>query len=168
MGTRSGTTRLYSCVSKPTCPNCFGLVNRRYGARVSAPLTVQLPGEVAGLWRRLGAITIDWVASMLVASLVFPGLRPWGENASLPILLVFFVEVTLFTWMFASSFGQRILGVEVVDLFGARLPLWRIVLRTLLICLVIPAVVIDSNGRGLHDRAAGSIAIRRRPLGAAG
>ena len=100
---------------------------------------------------------------MLVASVVFPGLRPWDGNASFPILLVFFVEVTIFTWFFASSFGQRLVRVEVVDMAGVRLSLWRIALRTLLICLVIPAVVIDSQGRGLHDRAVGSVALRLRP-----
>ena len=99
---------------------------------------------------------------MLVASVVFPGLRPWSSNASLPILLVFYVEVCLFTWFFASSFGQRLLRVEVVDMSGARLSLWRIALRTLLICLVIPAVILDSQGRGLHDRAVNSVALRLR------
>ncbi len=126
------------------------------------PAPLELPGEAAGLGRRLAAVTIDWVASLLVASVVFPGLRPWSEGASFPILLVFFAEVTLFTWFFASSFGQRLLRVEVVDLHGERLSLWRIALRTLLICLVIPAVIIDAQGRGLHDRAVGSVAVRMR------
>ncbi len=130
--------------------------------QVTTPAPHELPGEVAGLWRRIGAITIDWVASMLVASVIFPGLRPWGNGAGFPILLVFFIEVCLFTWLFASSFGQRLLRIEVVDLAGERLTLWRIALRTLLICLVIPAVIFDSQGRGLHDRAVGSVALRLR------
>ena len=129
---------------------------------MTSPAPFELPGEGAGLSRRAAAICIDWVASMLVASVVFPGLRPWNSNASFPILLVFYVEVCLFTWLFASSFGQRLLRVEVVDLTGARLTLWRIALRTLLICLVIPAVILDSQGRGLHDRAVGSVALRLR------
>ncbi len=130
--------------------------------QVTSPAPFELPGKVAGLGRRLGAITIDWVASLLVASVVFPGLRPWSDNAAFPILLVFFAEVTLFTWFFASSFGQRLLRIEVVELTGRRLSLWRIALRTLLICLVIPAVIIDSQGRGLHDRAVGSVALHSR------
>ncbi len=129
---------------------------------VTTPAQLALPGEVAGLWRRMGAITIDWVASMLVASVILPGLRPWGNGSGFPILLVFYVEVCLFTWLFASSFGQRLLRIEVVDLAGERLALWRIALRTLLICLVIPAVIFDSQGRGLHDRAVGSVALRLR------
>ncbi len=131
-------------------------------SQVTSPSPLELPGEVAGLGRRLAAISIDWLASLLVASVIFPGLRPWTDNASLPILLVFSVEITLFTWVFSSSFGQRLVRVKVVNLHGGRLSLWRIALRTALICLVIPAVVMDSQGRGLHDRAVGSIALRHQ------
>jgi uncharacterized RDD family membrane protein YckC len=62
----------------------------------------------------------------------------------------------------SASFGQRLLGVSVVGMDGGRLSLWRIVVRTLLICLIIPAVVYVNTGRGLHDRAVGSVANRRR------
>jgi uncharacterized RDD family membrane protein YckC len=33
--------------------------------------------------------------------------------------------------------------------------------RTALLCLVIPAVVWDADGRGLHDKAAGTVIVRR-------
>jgi uncharacterized RDD family membrane protein YckC len=36
------------------------------------------------------------------------------------------------------------------------------VIRTVLLCLVIPPVVYDADGRGLHDRAAGTIVLRTR------
>ena len=58
----------------------------------------------------------------------------------------------------AASFGQRVLGLRVVRTNGGPLGLWRSVLRTVLLCLVIPAIVID-DGRGLHDRAVDSIVI---------
>ena len=65
----------------------------------------------------------------------------------------------------SASFGQRLLGVSVVGMDGGRLALWRVFVRTLLICLIIPAVVYDNTGRGLHDRAVGSVATRsRRPV----
>jgi hypothetical protein len=50
----------------------------------------------------------------------------------------------------------------VLTVYGGRLSLWRVALRTLLICLVIPAVVYDSDGRGLHDRIVGSRVFRTR------
>ena len=33
-------------------------------------------------------------------------------------------------------------------------------LRTVLICLVIPPLVWDSDGRGLHDRAVNTVVVR--------
>lgn len=82
------------------------------------------------------------------------------------VLLIFAAEVIIFTWLMSASFGQRIMGIAVVRTGGGRLSLWRIVLRTLLICLVIPVLVIDSGGRGLHDRAVRSVVIRvRSPAG---
>lgn len=118
-----------------------------------------MPGEVADLWRRLGALAIDWLASLLIARLAFSGLGYLSDEYSFGVLAVFAAEVIILTWLTGSSFGQRIVGIRVVRLDGGRLALWRIALRTALICLVIPAVVYDSNGRGLHDRAVGSVVI---------
>jgi uncharacterized RDD family membrane protein YckC len=123
-------------------------------------VSVELPGQVAGLGRRLAAITIDWFACLFIAKLAAPALQ-LGEVPFLP-LTIFFLEVTIFTWFFAASFGQRLLAVEVMAIDGQRLMLWRIALRTLLICLVLPAVIYDSQGRGLHDRAVGSVAMLRK------
>ena len=120
--------------------------------------------ERAGLGRRLAAIVIDWGASMLVARLVFPGLPYPGNESALATLGVFFAEVTLFTWLIGASFGQRLLGIAVIRQQGGRLGLPATALRTLLICLVIPALVYDSEGRGLQDRAAGSVVVRRASL----
>lgn len=123
-------------------------------------VSVELPGQVAGLGRRLLAITIDWFACLFIAKLIAPTLQ-LGQAPFLP-LAVFFLEVSLFTWVFAASFGQRLLGVEVIATDGRRLMLWRIGLRTMLVCLVLPAVIYDSQGRGLQDRAVGSVAILRK------
>ncbi|MSW93791.1 MAG: RDD family protein [Actinobacteria bacterium] len=123
-------------------------------------MSVELPGEVASLGRRAGALVIDWLACLLVAKLLAPALE-LGEAPFLP-LAIFFLEVTLLTWFVAASFGQRLFRIEVIGIDGQRLMLWRIIVRTALICLVIPAVVFDSDGRGLHDRAIGSVAILRK------
>lgn len=120
-----------------------------------------LPGEVAGLGRRLAALVVDWLASLAVALLLFREATYGSAASSLATLGVFATEVIAFTWLMSASFGQRLLGMQVVALDGSRLSLWRIMLRTLLICLVIPAVVYDSDGRGLHDRAVGSVVVRR-------
>lgn len=116
--------------------------------------------ESAGLGRRIAAIAVDWGVSILVARVVFPQFGYLTDEGSISVLVVFAAEVILLTWLTSASFGQRILGLRVVNLAGGRLSLWRVALRTLLICLVIPAVVYDSDGRGLQDRAVGSMVIR--------
>jgi uncharacterized RDD family membrane protein YckC len=121
------------------------------------------PGApAAGFGRRLGAIAIDWALSIGMALLLFRS-APYGSAESqIATLSLFAFEVTLLTWLSSASFGQRVLGLEVQRTDGSRLSLGRVVLRTLLICLVIPAVVIDSDGRGLHDRAVDSVVLRTR------
>jgi len=126
----------------------------------SAGLPPNLPWEVAGFGRRVGALAIDWLVSTGVALLLVGASGYLSNQASLATLLVFAIEVTLLTWLMGASFGQRLLGLSVVRTDGQRLSLGRALLRTLLICLVIPAVVMDSYGRGLHDKAVDSIVIR--------
>jgi uncharacterized RDD family membrane protein YckC len=120
-----------------------------------------LGGEPGGLGRRLLALVIDWFACYAVA-LVLTGPAGFSSNGTaLVTLAIFFVEVTLLTWLGSASFGQRILRLTVVRLGGGRLGLLRTAVRTLLICLVLPPLVMDSDGRGLQDRAVGSVVLRR-------
>ena len=120
-------------------------------------------GEVAGFGRRLVAISIDWLLSIGISLLLFRDVAYGSQESSAAILLIFAAEVILLTWLISASFGQRIMGITVVRTDGSRLGLGRVALRTLLICLVIPAVVYDEYGRGLHDRAVGSVALRSGP-----
>lgn len=77
-------------------------------------------------------------------------------------LAVFFGEITILTWLTGCSFGQRLVGIRIRSIDGGGVSLPRVAARTALVCLVIPAVVYDSDGRGLHDRAARSIAVRTK------
>ena len=114
----------------------------------------------ASVARRLGALAIDWFASLGIAVLVFREF-PYGTPESmLPTTVIFYVEIVVFTFLLGSSCGQKLLRMRVVNLYGGRLSLWRIILRTALIILVIPALVMDPDGRGLHDRIVGSRVIR--------
>lgn len=123
------------------------------------------PGAVsATLGRRFAAICVDWLASLILARLLLPWLSWDSAQYSLAVLGVFFVEVVIFTWLTASSFGQRILGIAVVGVTGRRLGLWWVLVRTALICLVIPALVYDSRRRGLQDLVAGSVVVMRASL----
>ena len=123
------------------------------------------PGTRSGLGRRLAAIAIDWVAALLLARVIVPGAEYGSSDYALATRVIFALEIILLTWLTGSSFGQRILGIAVVTDGGQRLGLWRTIVRTVLICLVIPALVYDSQGRGIQDLAVGSRVVLRRSVG---
>jgi uncharacterized RDD family membrane protein YckC len=119
------------------------------------------PGSLAGWGRRLGALIIDWVACLLLVRLFVPQIE-YGTPASSLITLGFFLaELTLFTWLVGASFGQRLLGLGVVRLDGGPPGLVRAFLRSLQVCMLIPPLVWDRDGRGLHDRGLRLALVRR-------
>jgi uncharacterized RDD family membrane protein YckC len=107
-------------------------------------------GQNASLGRRLAAICADWVLCLGVSSITTP--RVPGGREFMP-LLVFFLEVLFFTTFIQASAGQRILNIRVVDSRTNGVATFtQILLRTFLICLVVPPLLTYS-GVGLHDRA---------------
>jgi uncharacterized RDD family membrane protein YckC len=121
-----------------------------------------IAGDVAGFGRRVAALALDWLASIGISLLLFRQVAYGSPESSVAILMIFAAEVILLTWLINASFGQRLLGIVVMRTDGSRLGLGRVALRTLLLCLVVPAVVVDSYGRGLHDRAVDSVVLRRQ------
>ena len=116
-------------------------------------------GSLVGFGRRLVALFIDWFACLWLTRLFFPRVLP--PASSLVTLGLFAAEVFVFTLLIGSSFGQRLLGIQLVSLTGRRpLPL-GVAFRTLLICLAVPPLIWDRDGRGLHDRWTGFALVRR-------
>lgn len=112
------------------------------------------PRSVARLGRRIAAIVIDWGVAVVISAVFF------GYD-SIATLLIFVALQVLFTIVINASLGHAVLGMRVVPMAGGLLGVWRPVVRALLIALVIPAMLFDENHRGLHDRAAGTILLRR-------
>lgn len=108
--------------------------------------------ERASFPRRLVAISIDWAIAVLTSALF----APIGSNELAPAagrLGIFVLEVGLLTALLGSSIGQRIMGIRVVSWpEGYFLRPKYAFLRTILIALVVPAVIIGADGRGLHER----------------
>lgn len=129
------------------------------GARLGRPATGA--GSVASFPRRLLALAVDWLAAALVTQGTWPGLVYGSPSSSARVLTVFAVEVVVLTWLVQASFGQVVTRLRVERVDGGRLGLVAAALRTLLVCLVIPPLVYDRDGRGLHDRAVGSVVVRR-------
>jgi uncharacterized RDD family membrane protein YckC len=114
--------------------------------------------ELASWARRVAAILVDGVASALVALAVLGPER--YSNSSFGPLVVFFLETALGTAIAGGSFGQLVTRVRVLRTDGGPVSLLRALLRSLLICLVIPPLVFRADGRGLHDMATDSGAYR--------
>jgi uncharacterized RDD family membrane protein YckC len=108
----------------------------------------------AGTGRRFLALLIDWLMCLLISGIVGFGSR------SISTLAVFFIEVSILTTLQQASAGQRILRLRVVDFTNYGIvPAKKILIRTFLICLVLPAVF-TRDGRGLHDWVANSVVVR--------
>ena len=117
--------------------------------------------QTASLGRRFGALFVDWIIAALSTAAI-TGTRYAGSGASeafIP-LGVFFVEVSLLTGLLGTTIGKRIFGLRVEGPDGRGIGLGRALLRTALLCLVIPAIVMTDDRHGLHDLAANSRVVR--------
>lgn len=113
------------------------------------------PHEPASLGRRFGALLIDWLLCILVARFLGDPLRDgW------PPIVVLIAEYTFFIGLFAQTPGMRLLKIRCVSVAdGGAIGMLRAFVRAVLLCLALPAVIMDKWQRGLHDRAAGSIVV---------
>ncbi|GAA4432980.1 hypothetical protein GCM10023169_39370 [Georgenia halophila] len=103
----------------------------------------------AGLGRRLLGLVIDWA----VASAISAGFFDYDPMAT---LAVFAVMTVAMVGTLSATIGHVVVGIAVrTPGRGPAGPL-RALVRTVLLCLVIPAVVWTGDGRGLHDVAAGT------------
>lgn len=132
------------------------------GERLGFPETG--PGSIGRIGRRIAALLIDYAAATIIATAFF-GYRQFDlpQEAGLTQfapLMVFAVLQILFIPTIGGSPGHRIVGMRVVMLHGGWVGLWRPIVRTLLIVVVIPAVIWDADQRGLHDKAVGTVLIR--------
>ena len=118
-------------------------------------------GSVAGWGRRVVALFVDWIPSVLVASLLADYATPGDDLARVLPLLVFLLEATIFTALAGGSFGQLALQIAVVRLDGRPMTVLRALVRTFLICLVIPPVIFNRDNRGIHDLAVGTVTVLR-------
>lgn len=107
--------------------------------------------------RRIVALFIDWITALLIAALL-TGTSPWGADRvdSWVPLVVFLVEVSLLIGLLGFTIGKRLTRLRVIDVDGRPPGLRRALIRTVLLCLVVPAVIMTEDKRGLHDLAAGT------------
>jgi len=125
------------------------------------------PGSIAGFGIRLVGVLIDWGIAALIARGIFSVPLPFAQppatgGQNFVVLGVFTVMHLLLVGTIGYTIGHRIVGLQVQSLGGARVMPVQAVVRTILLCLFIPAVVWDRDGRGLHDKVPNTVIVRTR------
>jgi len=114
-------------------------------------------GSVASMGARVAAFLIDLVLSFGVAFLLTRPELP--KNWS---LVVWAVMTVIAVGSFGFTPGQAIVGIRVASIrMKSIVGLWAVP-RTLLTFVIVPSLILDADGRGLHDRICRTVVIRTR------
>ncbi|MGW4423071.1 RDD family protein [Streptosporangium sp. NPDC004631] len=115
-------------------------------------------GAVAGFGRRIGALVIDWLICTWAITQGLLRINP-AHQVWVPVA-IFALEYLLLVGTMGMTFGMRLTGIRVAALGGGRPPFPSVLVRTLLLCLAVPALIWDRDQRGMHDRAANTVVVR--------
>jgi uncharacterized RDD family membrane protein YckC len=121
------------------------------------------PGALATTGPRLLAFVVDALASALVAALfvhksgdTFADRLP-GSWSLIPFALDYIVGVLVA----GRTLGMYLTGLRVIRVSQvAPVDPLRIIARTALLCLLVPALIFDRDNRGLHDRLTDTAIVR--------
>jgi uncharacterized RDD family membrane protein YckC len=115
--------------------------------------------QPANFGRRFAALLIDWALCLVIASFYAdPRIVAW------PPVVVLILFNALLIGLFGQTPGMtlaRLRAVSAAD--GGAIGIPKGLLRGVLLALLVPAVIMDGDRRGLHDRAAGSIVVALPP-----
>ena len=116
------------------------------------------PGSLATFGSRVGAFLVDSLGAVLVAGLFTAPRLPQAWS-----MLSFGLITVVSLALFGQTPGMRLLGLRLAHPRpGSRLALWRAVVRTALLMVFVPALIVDADGRGLHDRLTDTAVVRDR------
>ena len=124
-------------------------------------------GSLSTTGQRVLAFAVDALASTLIAALFVQTLhhhRHEDVASRLPgswSLIPLAVDYILGMLLAGRTLGMYLFGLRVVRV-DANEPVtpWRALVRTALLMLLIPAVIWDRDGRGLHDRYSDTAVVR--------
>ncbi|SMH37826.1 RDD family protein [Rathayibacter oskolensis] len=109
--------------------------------------------SVGRVGRRFAALAVDLAVAALL-SLAFFDYDRWAS------LVLFIVLQAVFIPTIGGSVGHRLLGMRVVRLGGGWVGVWRPLVRSVMLAVLVPALVWDSDQRGFHDKVAGTVLVR--------
>jgi len=111
------------------------------------------PGSVVPFPTRIGAVFVDWALSVVISR----GFLSGDEWATLAI---FGIANLVLVSTLGAGVGGRLFRIRVARLDGSHPAPTAVLIRTVLLCLAIPALIWDRDGRGLHDKAGGTVVVR--------
>ncbi|MDA3148211.1 RDD family protein [Leucobacter sp. UCMA 4100] len=143
-------------MANPRTPQKFGDLEPSAwpGERLGLPNEGQF--SIGRVGRRVGAIIIDWVAALMITMLIPVS----GSAEGFVTGAIFAVMQIIFIPTIGGSVGHRAMGMRVIKLGGGWVGVWRPAVRTLLLMLILPVIVWDSDQRGFHDKIAGTVLVR--------
>ncbi|MGV9302761.1 MULTISPECIES: RDD family protein [unclassified Nonomuraea] len=115
-------------------------------------------GSVARFGRRIGALVIDWLICTWAIAQALLRVNP-AESPWVPVA-IFAVQYLLLVGFLGQTFGHRLLGIRVAAMDGGRPRWFPVLVRTILLCLAVPAVIFDRDQRGVHDRVSNTVVVR--------
>jgi hypothetical protein len=120
------------------------------------------PRSLARMGRRIAALFVDWMIAYGLAALAMSVGIGTMATLSTAILIVWLVLGAVSVRLFGFTPGQFALGLLVVPVDGRQhVGFGRALVRGVLIAVVIPALITDSDMRGLQDKVTNTAVVRR-------
>lgn len=122
-------------------------------------------GSLATSGPRVGAFVVDALASALIAALFVALFRHGGDATSRApgtwSLVPFALDYIVGSLLAGRTFGMALFGLRLIRV-ERDVPVGPVAIffRTLLLMLLVPAVIFDRDGRGLHDRVTDTAVVR--------
>jgi len=138
--------------NRPAAPKSAAGATDEYYPGAQFGLPKYGPGSVTSMPRRLLALLIDWLLSMVIAY--------WLTHSQFWTIAVFAVEVYVLTALGGSTVGKRLCGIRTVRIGGGMIGFGWSLVRTLILLTAIPPLLTDRDLRGMHDRASNTIVVR--------
>jgi uncharacterized RDD family membrane protein YckC len=109
----------------------------------------------APLSRRFGALLVDWIICLLIAALYAD-----PRHVGWPPVVILILAYGLFLGLFGQTPGMFVTRLRCLSFdTGRPIGIPRALLRGLLLAVLVPALIMDGDRRGLHDRWTGSVVV---------
>lgn len=158
-GSRTGSATTPARGAKAgATPGSSDVADSYPGERLGLPGTG--PGSVATLARRGAQFVLDALLAGIVAWLFTAPELPRNWSLLTWALLMIVPVAVVGATPAMALLGLRVVRVDRPETTGIG-PLWAVV-RTASVFFLVPALLVDRDGRGVHDRASRTVVLRTR------